>query len=97
MPILTISGLLGQNTKLDPLMLPDGTGVVSLNQKPGEANFRPWHEPLTISGPVVPSGRQTLYRMGRASPSETAFWLSYSGVVILFLAKLLLPRLLYRK
>ena len=27
MPILTLAGFLGQNTKHDPLMLPDGTGV----------------------------------------------------------------------
>ena len=80
MPILTLAGFLGQNTKHDPLMLPDGTGVLSLNQKPGESNFRPWRDPIALVGPVVPAFRQTLYRMGRSTPTETNFWLSYSAV-----------------
>lgn len=63
--LLTLAGFLGQNTKHDPLMLPDGTGVLSLNQKPGESNLRPWRDPIALVGPVVPAFRQTLYRMGR--------------------------------
>lgn len=80
--ILQETTFLGQNTAvLDPIMLPPGAGQVSLNQKPGEVDFRPWRVPLALVGPVVPAGRQTLYRMGRATPDPLNFWLSYSGVV----------------
>lgn len=81
MPLAQEAAFLGQNNKIEPLMLPDGVGVLSLNQKPSvKGDFRPWRQPLTIAGPVVPSGRLTLYRMGRATPSTTNFWLSYSAI-----------------
>lgn len=82
MPIAQETTFLGQNNKLEPLFLPAGVAVLSLNQKPSQkGDLRPWRDPLAIAGPVVPAGRQTLYRMGRSTPSTTSFWLSYSGVV----------------
>lgn len=82
MPIAALTSFLGQNTRVDPHYLPPGVGVSSVNQKPGESGeLRPWKNPLTIAGPVVPSGRVTLYRMGRDSPSPSTFWLSWTTTV----------------
>lgn len=82
MAIAQITGFSGANTKVHKRFLPDAVGVLSLNQKPSEqGDFRPWRVPLTISGPVVPSGRQTIYRMGRDTPTPASHWLSWSAVV----------------
>lgn len=82
MPLATLTTFLGANTRIEPRYLQPGVGVVSLNQKPSESgDFRPWRSPLTITGPVVPAGRQTLYRMGRDTPSDTSFWLCWSTPV----------------
>lgn len=82
MALAELTGVLGQNTVLEPELLPPGLGRVSLNQRPPESGaLVPWREPLTIAGPIVPSGRQTLYRMGRDTASASTFWLSWTGVV----------------
>lgn len=82
MALAELTGFLGQNTIAEPQLLAPGLGVSSVNQRPPESGaFAPWREPLTIAGPVVPSGRQTLYRMGRTTPSPSTFWLSWTGVV----------------
>ncbi len=73
---------LGANHKDEPRSLPDGVGVVSMNQKPAVRGvFEPWRSPATISGPVIPAGRQTIYRMGRDTTSKTDFWLSWTAIV----------------
>jgi hypothetical protein len=82
MPLAELTSFLGANTRIEPRFLQPGIGVSSVNQKPSESgDFRPWRNPLTIAGPVVPAGRQTLYRMGRDTPSPTNFWLSWTTVV----------------
>lgn len=82
MPLITLSGFAGANLKEHKRFLPDGVGVMSTNQKPSEeGDFRPWRVPLAIVGPVIPSGRQTIYRLGRDTPSASSFWLSWTGVV----------------
>lgn len=82
MSVAELTGFLGQNTVFEPELLPPGLCRVSLNQRPPESGaLVPWREPLTIAGPNVPSGRQTLYRMGRETASSTTFWLSWTGVV----------------
>lgn len=82
MPIAQETAFLGANKKLEPRFLPDGVGTASLNQKPAEKGvLEPWSVPLTISGPSIPSGRTTLYRMGRELSSKTDFWLSWTTLV----------------
>lgn len=77
MPLITLSGFFGQNTKKDARILDDGIGVLSLNQRPTEDGaLRPWRHPLAIVGPVIPSDRLTMYRLGRTTESTTQFWLS---------------------
>ncbi len=69
----------GANRALHPLNLPVGVGVNSLNQRPGRGDLRPWRNPLAVA--TVPSGRSTIYRMGRDAPSDTSYWLSWAADV----------------
>lgn len=73
--IIRISGFLGENRALHPLLLPDAVGVTSTNQKPGRGDLRPWGAPLNVA--TVPAARQTIYRMGRDVASDTNYWLSW--------------------
>lgn len=83
MSIVTETGFLGANTKLHRRFLPPGVGTSSIDQKPSdEGELRPWRVPLAVAGPpVVPAGRQTLYRMGRDTASASNFWLSWTAIV----------------
>jgi hypothetical protein len=58
------------------MLLLGSVGVESYNQKPGRGDLRPWKAPLDVA--VVPTGRKTIYRMGRDVPSDTNYWLSWT-------------------
>ena len=75
MSVLTFSGFAGENRALHPLLLPENTGTVSLNQKPGRGDLRPWNAPMSVA--AVPAGRKSIYRMGRDVASDTNYWLSW--------------------
>lgn len=79
MPVITVSSFLGENRAAEPKLIPDGQGAVSLNQKPGRGDLRPWHEPMQVF--TAPSNAQTIYRMGRSTPSDTQYWLAWPHVV----------------
>lgn len=79
MAIIRLSGFLGENRAIHPMLLPEGVGVTSLNQRPGRGDLRPWRSPATVT--TVPSGRQTIYRMGRSTASDTNYWLSWTTTV----------------
>ncbi len=79
MPVVKWSGFGGENRALHPKLLPDGVGTVSRNQKPGRGDLRSWRTPNTVAS--APSGRQTIYRMGRDVASDANYWLSWTGVV----------------
>lgn len=82
MPIAELTGFLGANSKLHERFLPDGYGVLSVNQKPaGRGDFRPWRQPLAIATSAIGAGRQTIYRMGRDAPTPGASWLVWSQIV----------------
>ena len=72
---ITLSGFGGENRAIHPLLLPDTVGTVSLNQKPGRGDLRPWNAPVAVAS--VPAGRKTIYRMGRDVASDTQYWLSW--------------------
>ena len=76
MSILHISGFLGANQALHPILLAESVGVSSTNQKPGRGDLRPWKEPFTVA--TVPGGRHTIHRMGRSAPSDANYWLSWT-------------------
>lgn len=74
--LLRFSGFAGANLALHPLLLPDGVGVDSRNNKPGRGDLRPWGASSTTAS--VAAATKTIYRMGRTAPSDTAYWLAWS-------------------
>lgn len=64
---------------LNPKLLNEAVGVSSMNQNPTRGDLRPWRQPLDVA--AVPSGRGTIYRMGRDVASDALYWLSWPGVV----------------
>lgn len=82
MPLAQLTGFLGANLKAHERFLPDGVGVMSLNQKPSEeGDLRPWRIPLAIGGIVANAGWKTIYRMGRDVATAGAYWLGWTTVV----------------
>jgi hypothetical protein len=72
---VTINAFLGANSAFDALLLPDGVGVTSINQRPGYGDLRPWNEPgASIATVTASPQQQTIYRMGNN-------WLSWSAPV----------------
>lgn len=82
MTIITINSFLGANLAFDELLLPEGVGVQSLNQRPGFGDLRPWNAPGALVA-TVPSSPQrlTIWRMGQDVHSESNYWLSWSAQV----------------
>lgn len=78
--LIRLTGFLGENRALHPMLLPETVGVTSTNQKPGRGDLRPWNAPLTVATHASYVGRQTIYRMGRdVAPAsrDTNYWLSW--------------------
>ena len=78
---LDFAGWLGANTQINKMLLAEGVGTDSQNQAPGRADLRPWHVPSTVTNVPYDTQRKSLYRMGRATASDTLYWLSWSTVV----------------
>jgi hypothetical protein len=79
MALIRVSGFAGESRASHPTLLPEQIGTISRNQKPGRGDLRPWKQPNTVA--TIPSGRQTIYRMGRDVASHAQYWLSWTGVV----------------
>lgn len=79
MPIIRISNFAGENRAAHPSLLDASVGVISRNQKPGRGDLRSWKTPTTVA--TVPSGRKTIYRMGRDVLSDAQYWLSWTTYV----------------
>jgi len=79
MAIIRFAGFAGENRAMHPKMLPETVCTVSRNVKPGRGDLRPWKQPLTVAS--VPTGHQTIYRMGRDVASDSQYWLSWPSVV----------------
>lgn len=79
MAVIRWAGFAGENRALHPKLLPDAVGTLSRNAKPGRGDLRPWKTPVQVA--TVPSGRQTIYRMGRDVASDSTYWLSWTGTV----------------
>ena len=80
--VFDINAFMGQNTVLDDLLLPDGVGTLSLNQKPGYGDLRSWKAPgaavVTVSASPQ---RLTIYRMSQGVTGDAAYWLAWSTIV----------------
>lgn len=79
MTIIRWAGFSGENRAVHPKLLPEAVCTQSLNQKPGRGDLRPWKLPSTVA--TVPSGRNTIYRMGRDVASDANYWLSWTSTV----------------
>ena len=75
MAVLRLGSFAGENRALHPMLLPDGVGVTSTNQKLGHGDLRPWRAPLNVS--TAPADTKTIYRMGREVLSDTNYWLTW--------------------
>lgn len=79
---ITINAFLGANLAFDELLLPDGVGVASTNQRPGFGDLRPWNAPGSAVATVPASPqRQTIWRMGQDVSGEANYWLGWSNIV----------------
>lgn len=79
MPVIRLTQFAGEARAPHPTLLPAQIGTVSRNQKPGRGDMRPWKQPHTVA--TVPSGRASIYRMGRDVASHAQYWLSWTGTV----------------
>lgn len=80
MPITWIpSG--GANRALDPNLLADNVGVDAVNVEPAAGVMRPLRGRTTVATVPTSPQRQTIYRMGRDTPNDAAYWLSWSTIV----------------
>ena len=78
---LTISNIVGANLAADPRLMAETMGRDVRNVKPGRGTMRPWMAPATVATVPASPQRQTIYRMGRDTADESAYWLSWSAVV----------------
>lgn len=78
MLIITAQNFIGAIQQIQPKRLPDGFGVEARNMRLGFGDLRPYGAAsvcYTIGGATTQ--RNTLYRLGRATPSDTQYWLSW--------------------
>lgn len=74
-----VSGMGGAIQAVDDHLIPDTAAAHSINQRPIAGEFTPWRAPVAVK--AIPAGRRTIYRMGRDVLSDTAYWLSWTGLV----------------
>lgn len=74
-----VSGLSGCIKAIDSRELDASVGADSVNQRPRDGELSPWRDPSTVA--TVPTGRKTIYRMGRDLVSDSVYWLSWTTVV----------------
>lgn len=77
--LLRFTGFGGANKALHPLLLPEGIGVDSVNQRPGRGDLRPFKAATNVATAVASA--QAIYRMGRATVSDTDYWLTWAADV----------------
>lgn len=78
MIVLSAQNFIGANTQINAKRLADGFGVDARNMRLGSADMRPYNAAsivYTIAG--VSTQRTSLYRLNRAVPSDTMYWLSW--------------------
>jgi hypothetical protein len=72
---IALATFAGAVKALEPKLLADTIGTESFNQRPGRGDLRPWRTPLPVY--TAPFGTKTIYRMGRATPSDVNYWLTW--------------------
>lgn len=78
---ITLAGFAGANLAVHPRLLPEAVGVSVVDADPGHSDLRPLRDRVTVATvPTIPQ-RLTLYRLGRDTPSDANYWLSWSTIV----------------
>lgn len=78
---ITLAGFAGANLAAHPRLLPEAVGVSVVDADPGYRDLRPLRDRVTVATvPTIPQ-RLTLYRLGRDTPSDANYWLSWSTIV----------------
>ena len=77
MLVLVAQNFIGANTEIQPKRLADGYGVECRNLRWGAVDLRPYNAPQLVY--TLPAGTQrtSLYRLGRATASDTQYWLAW--------------------
>ena len=78
---INIAGFAGANLAINARLLNEAVGVHVIDAEPGRGDLRPLHAPLTVA--TVPTGtpQKAIYRMGRDTPNDAQYWLSWSTIV----------------
>lgn len=79
MAVIRFAGFVGENRAIEPKLLGDSVLTLSRNQKPGRGDLRSWRNPYPVA--TIPSGRHSIYRMGRDVASDSQYWHSWSTPV----------------
>ena len=79
MAVIRFAGFAGENRAVEPKLLGDSVLTVSLNQKPGRGDLRPWRRPFAVGQAYT--NTQTIYRMGRDVASDSQYWLTWNTPV----------------
>jgi len=79
MTSLRITSFRGANRKLKPRLLPDASATVATNVRLSSGDLSPWRVALAVA--AAPSGTLGLYRMGRDTPSDSNYWLTFTAYV----------------
>ena len=76
---ITLTGFAGAILAEHPRQLPEAIGVDCKDAEPGRHELRPLHQRLTVAS--VQGGMQTIYRLGRDTPSDTNYWFAWGAIV----------------
>lgn len=79
MTALRLTAFRGVVQKLAARLLPEANAVVAQNMKTTRGDLRPWNLPATVA--TCPAGTLGLYRMGRDTPSDANYWLTFTAYV----------------
>jgi len=78
---IVLTGFAGSNIDKHPRLLPAGVGVNVVDAEPGRGDLRPLRARLTVATVPTSPQRKTIYRIGRDTPNDAQYWLSWTTVV----------------
>ena len=80
-PTITFAGFAGANLAQQARLLPESVCVSIIDAEPGHSDLRSMRGPNTVATVPASPQRLTIYRMGRATVNDAAYWLGWSTVV----------------
>jgi hypothetical protein len=79
MTSLHITTFRGANRKLKPRLIPDANATSAVNVRMTSGDLSPWRVPATVAS--APGGTLGMYRMGRDTPTDSNYWLTFTAYV----------------